>query len=163
LPLILKDQIKESLLDTLGTSSTEWSRKLSIASWDLFHKQVENLLKANISCLVESNFNPIYANEHWKNLALKYKFQLIQVRCETEPDILLKRYRQRIKDGDRHVGHVDASEDKDFLETIKQHMEWLMVESDRISFDTTEFKQVNYLKIVQNIRNQISSRLKTTS
>ena len=158
LPLIWKDQIKESLIETLGTSDTEWSRKLGTAAWTLLYKQVENLLKASISFLVESNFDPIYANEHWEKLAQKYNFRLIQIRCETEPGILLKRYVQRIKEGDRHLGHVDASKDKDFIESIKQPLGWIMVESDRLSFDTTEISQDNYLKIAQEIRNQISTR-----
>lgn len=155
LPLIWKDQIKESLIETLGRSSTKWSRKLSTAAWVLLYKQVEGLLKANISCIVESNFDPIYANEHWKKLTQKYEFRLIQVQCKTEPEVLLKRYRQRIKEGNRHLGHVDASKDKGFIESIKQPLGWIMVESERISFDTTEIRQANYLKVAKDIKNQM--------
>ena len=156
MPLIWKDQIKESLIETLGTSTKEWSRKLSSAAWTLLYKQVENLLKANTSCIVESNFDPIYANEHWRMLVSKYEFRLIQIRCETEPEVLLKRYRQRIEKGDRHLGHVDASKDKDFIELIGEPLGWIMVESTRISFDTTEIKQANYLKVAKKIRNKMA-------
>jgi predicted kinase len=153
LPLLWKDQIKESLLDTLGASTTEWSRKLSCTAWALLYQQVETLLKANVSHIVESNFDPTYANEHWQTFNQKYKFQLIQVRCETEPAMLRKRYMQRIKQGNRHSGHVDASNDSAFIESIRQHMEWVAVDSMQLSLDTTEISQTSYLKIANNIKN----------
>ena len=151
LPQIRKDQIKELLLDTLGTSTISWSRQLSSASWALLYQQVENLLKANMSHIVESNFDPIYANEHWQILSQKYEFRIIQVRCETEPEILLKRYSQRIKDGDRHLGHVDASKDEKFLKSIKQHMGWVETDSTRISFYTSEFNEEDEEALLKNI------------
>ena len=162
LPLIWKDQIKETLLNVLGSSTNEWSRKLSAVAWALLYQQVENLIKTDISHIVESNFDPIYANSHWQSLSQKYKFQLIQVRCETEPETLLKRYSQRIHQGNRHLGHVDASNDNVFLESIKQHMDWVDVESYRLSLDTTNIEKPNYLKITEQIRNQIfNNRLAT--
>lgn len=157
LPLIWKDQIKETLLDVLGSSTNEWSRKLGAVAWMLLYQQIENLIKTDISHIVESNFDPIYANGHWQSLSCKYKFQLIQVRCETEPEALLKRYSQRIHQGDRHLGHVDASNDNVFLESIKQHMDWVDVESYRLSLDTTDIEKVNYLKITEQIRTLISN------
>ncbi|MCP4427306.1 MAG: ATP-binding protein [Chloroflexi bacterium] len=151
LPLIWKDQIKESLLESLGWSTTEWSRKLSAATWALLYQQVENLLQANVSHIVESNFDPTYANNHWQKLNQKYDFQLIQVRCETEPETLLTRCCQRIKNGKRHPGHVDVSNDNTFLESIKQHMRWVEIESKRISFNTTEIEESSYFKVAENI------------
>ena len=115
LPLIWKDQIKEALLETLGLSSIEWSRKLSVTAWTLLYQQVENLLQAGVSHVVESNFDPIYANDCWQNRSEQSDFQLIQVRCAVRPETLLHRYRQRIKNGSRHPGHVDASNDTVFL------------------------------------------------
>lgn len=158
LPLISKDHIKESLLETLGSGDKEWSRKLSAAAWYLLYQRVEALLRANISHIVESNFDPIYANQQWQNLGQMYYFGLIQVRCETEPNTLLKRYCQRIEKGSRHIGHVDASKDKDFLIAIKQPMDWIAVESDRLSLDTTKILPSSYLKVSQDIRSLMSNR-----
>ncbi|KAA3665278.1 MAG: hypothetical protein DWQ04_01440 [Chloroflexi bacterium] len=152
LPLIWKDQIKESLLETLGVFDTKWSRKLSVATWALLYQQIENLLKANISHIVESNFDPAYANSHWSRLFQKYEFRLIQIRCETEPEALLKRYRQRISDGSRLIGHVDVSEDLEFLESIKHHMGWIDGESIQLSLNTTDIEQLDYSKIARKIK-----------
>lgn len=151
LPLIWKDQIKESLLESLGSSDINWSRKLGAAAWVLLYQQVENLLQANISHIVESNFDPIYANSYWLAFSQKYDFQIIQVRCETEPEILLERYRQRITNGSRHVGHVDDSNNLKFLESIKRHMDWVDVESIRLSLNTTDTEQIDYSKFACRI------------
>ncbi|MCA9731926.1 MAG: AAA family ATPase [Deferribacteres bacterium] len=152
LPLIWKDQFKESLFDTLGVSTPDWSDQLSTASWNLLYLQVENLLKANISHIVEGNFNPVRANERWQSLKMNYAFQIIQVRCETKPDILLERYRWRIKNGIWHHGHVDASNDNKFLEAIQQDMEWVDVQSIRLSCDTSPENKDCNTEIVKKIR-----------
>jgi predicted kinase len=156
LPLIAKDHIKEILLNTLGWSTLEWSRKLSVATWALLYQQVETLLRAGIGHIVESNFDPIYANTHWQKLVQHYPLQLIQVRCETDPETLLTRYRERINQGTRHPGHVDQSDDLAFYETVRQGpMNWIAVESARISVNTIELKEAGYVSVVENIRNLV--------
>ena len=152
LPLVCKDQIKESLVDTLGAASTEASRQLSSAAWTLLYMQVENLLKASVSHLVESNFDPIFANGRWQTFKQMYNFRLIQVRCTTEPEALLQRYRLRIQTGKRHTGHVDASREPEFLVSIQQPMDWVQVEGDRLSLDTTKINKANYAKIAEELK-----------
>jgi adenylate kinase family enzyme len=44
LPSISKDEIKESLYDSLGYSDREWSKKLGIASYDLLYLFMNKLL-----------------------------------------------------------------------------------------------------------------------
>src|SRR5512145_798190 len=68
LPLTCRDQFKETLLDTLGWSTEEWSTRLSVASWALLYQQIERLLSAGVDQIVESNFDPKYANAKWTNL-----------------------------------------------------------------------------------------------
>jgi len=155
LPLIWKDQIKETLFETLGVSTIEWSRTLGVAAWELLYQQVENLLRVGVSHVVESNFDPAYADEHWQNLKREHDFRLIQVRCETEPETLLERYCRRIEQGGRHAGHVDARGDESFLATIQESMGWVTVESQRVSIDTTEFGQIDYREIAQTIKDLI--------
>lgn len=158
LPLIWKDQIKETLFETLGVTTIEWSLKLGVAAWELLYRQVESLLRAGVSHVVESNFDPFYANAHWQRLERDYDFRLIQVRCETEPETLLKRYRQRVETGVRHAGHFDASNDERFLQAIQQSIDWVMVESVRLSVDTTEITGADYSDLAQRIRKLLGRR-----
>jgi mRNA interferase MazF len=150
LPLIWKDQIKETLFDTLGWSTVDWSRQLSAATWALLYQRIELMLQTGASCMVEGNFDPTQANGRWQTLAQNYAFDVIQVRCETEADILVKRYLGRIDE--RHPGHVDAGREDAFLESIKQPLDWLAVEGDRLSFDTTNADEADYERLAESIR-----------
>ena len=152
LPLVWKDGIKETLLDILGSSTVEWSRKLSVATWGLVYQQVEGLLRAQVSHIVESNFDPTYANAHWRALKRQYEFELVQIRCDTAADVLLRRYIQRIELGERHVGHVDVSKDVAFLRSIEQPMGWIGVESSRMSLNTTDYALIDYATICEDVR-----------
>src|SRR5687768_2133644 len=60
LPLICKDDIKETLFDTLGWRDREWSRKLGAATMRLLYMWVEEELAAGRSFIVECNFKVEY-------------------------------------------------------------------------------------------------------
>lgn len=156
LPLTCRDQFKETLLDTLGWSSEAWANQLSIASWALLYQQIERLLEARVGQIVESNFDPRYANAHWQRLRQRYAFQLIQIRCEANAEVLIARYHARIADGTRHPGHIDRSDDAAFLRIIRQGpMDWIDVESMRLSVDTTVVSKANYAKIAASVKQLI--------
>jgi predicted kinase len=152
LPLFYKDGIKETLMDVLGSGTNEWSRQLGIATWNLLYHHVESLLKAGVSHVVEGNFDPQYATAQWQTIAQKYPLHLIQIRCHTDPDILLQRYRQRIQNGQRHTGHLDQAHEPWFINMIQQPMGWIDVKSDRIPIDTTTLPIDDYPQIAQQIR-----------
>jgi mRNA interferase MazF len=123
---------------------------LSAATWALLYQRIELVLQTGASCMVEGNFDPTHANDRWQAFAQNYAFDLIQVRCETETDILAKRYLGRIDE--RHPGHVDAGREDAFLESIKQPLDWLAVEGDRLSFDTTNADEADYERLAESIR-----------
>lgn len=153
LPLTGRDQLKETLFATLGWSTEEWSNRLSAASWALLYQQIERLLSAGVDQIVESNFDPRYANPQWAGLRQRYAFQLIQIRCEANADVLLARYQERIANGTRHPGHVDRSADAAFRDLIRQGpMEWVAVESERLSVDTSVFDTDNYRTVAMAVR-----------
>lgn len=58
LPLLWKDQIKESLQDTFGNGGDEWSRKLSGTTWKILYQQIKNLLDGSTSFIAKGNFDP---------------------------------------------------------------------------------------------------------
>jgi predicted kinase len=153
MPLTCRDQLKEVLLDTLGWSTEEWSNQLSIASWTLLYQQIERLLTANVDQIVESNFDPKYANAKWAKLRQQYSFRLFQIRCEVSAEVLIARYRERIANGTRHPGHIDRSNDAAFLNLIGQEpMEWIDIESERLSVNTNALDKANYQAVATAIR-----------
>lgn len=142
---LCKDDIKEILYDTMGWSDRDIWNRLSVATWELLYHHVTLLLEAHVPHIVESNFNPKFANAHWQRLAQRFDLHLIQVRCEGDPDIQLERYRQRIRQGQRHPGHRDGSDDDTFHTLVYQGpLAWIDVESERLSVDTTQLSTADY-------------------
>jgi predicted kinase len=153
LPLTGKDQFKEILLDTLGWSTEEWANRLSVASWTLLYQQIERLLSASVDQIVESNFDPKYANAKWARLRQRYSFRLLQIRCEARTEVLIARYHERIANGTRHPGHIDRSDDAAFLNLIRQGpMDWVDIESERLAVDTNVLDKENYQTVAMAVR-----------
>jgi len=162
LPFLWRDRIKELLLDLLapapGESGTTWSRRLGAVSWTLFYQQVETLLEAGVAHVAESNFDPAYANSRWQALNHTYAFRLVQVRCATEPETLLARYRARIAAGERHPGHVDDSENPEFLAKIRQGPPgWVALPGERVEVDTTNLTPGAYETIARALAARVLS------
>lgn len=153
LPLTGRDQIKETLLDTLGWPTEEWANKLGVASWALLYQQIERLLAAEIDQVVESNFDPRFANIHWQRLRQRYTFRLIQIRCEASAEVVLARYHARIADGTRHPGHINRSDDASYLAAIQQGpMDWIDIESEHLPVDTSNLQVESYSTIVTAVK-----------
>jgi len=153
LPLTCRDQLKEILLDTLGWPTEEWANRLSVASWTLLYQQIERLLSASVDQIVESNFDPKYANAKWARLRQRYSFRLLQIRCEASAEVLIARYHARIANGTRHPGHIDRGDDAAFLTLIRQGpMEWIDIESERLAVDTNVLDKENYQTVAMAVR-----------
>jgi predicted kinase len=101
LPLVAKDDIKESLFDALGWSDLEWSRKLGRATWDAMFVLMERFLSAGASAIFESNFYPQWHRERLTLLHDKAPFTLFEVYCIADPATLARRNNER----NRHPGH----------------------------------------------------------
>jgi predicted kinase len=56
LPLIAKDEIKESLFDALGVGDVDWSSRLGAATFEIQMVVLGELLRTRVSVIVESNF-----------------------------------------------------------------------------------------------------------
>ena len=107
LPLIARDDLKESLFETLGWSTVEWSQQLGRATYELVYLLIERLLEAQCSLLVETPFDPDWANPRFQALRARHPFQPAQVILSTPADLLRQRYARRVDNGERHPGHVD--------------------------------------------------------
>jgi predicted kinase len=130
LPLIAKDDIKETLFDSLGTGDREWSRRLGAATFDVQFVVLRCLLEAGCSVVAEGNFN---GAEPFGRLP---SVRIAQIVCSAPPDVLLARFRDR---PDRHAGHLDAVTITE-LEPRLLAGEWepLPIEGEVIHVDTTE-------------------------
>lgn len=115
---ISKDAIKERIFDGLGSKDKAWSLKVSGVSHRLMDDIVEQELKFGHAVIVESNFKPEIDSQRFAKILQKHNAECLQILCMAEPDILFKRWNDRIKNGERHEGHAEAIS----LEQIKQDL-----------------------------------------
>ena len=114
LPLIARDDLKESLFATLGRSTVAWSEQLGRATYELVHLLIERLLAARCSLPVETPFDPDRANPRFQALQARHAFREVQVLLSTPAGLLRRRYAGRADSGERHPDRVDRLRMGDF-------------------------------------------------
>jgi predicted kinase len=101
LPLIAKDDIKESLSDSLAKTSLRWSRRIGGATWNVMFVLVERFRAVGASLVVESNSYPTRQRGWFEDLAAKFAFVPFEIHCTASPDVLQARSANR----SRHTVH----------------------------------------------------------
>jgi predicted kinase len=93
LPLIAKDDIKETLVDVLGDHDGDlgWSRKVGGASMELLWKLAERAPAA----VLEANFRSHSAYERERLTRLEAR--IVEVYCRCPVDVLLRRFHERAR------------------------------------------------------------------
>ncbi|EKD33327.1 MAG: hypothetical protein ACD_76C00045G0013 [uncultured bacterium] len=153
LPFINKDGIKEILFDNFGWKDRKWSVKIGGTSYDVLYYIVESMLKAGKSLVIESNFEPKFANRKLLDLKKKYNFTTFQIRCITDGKILFNRFKKRAKSKDRHPGHVDSKRFDEYKHVLsKGQIKPLKVGGKMIDLNTSDFSKVDYKKLLRTVK-----------
>ncbi len=106
LPLLAKDDIKETLYDLRGAPDQAASRRLGLAALTLLRQTAERLLAAGVSVLIEANYQRGLSEPDLRPLLELARGVLIH--CHGDPCTIVQRYRDRAARGERHAGHFDA-------------------------------------------------------
>ena len=105
LPILEKDALKEELFDTLGFENYPRKRQLDHAANAIVLKAAESLMKANVSLLIDNNFDTQSA-ERLDQLLEKYSCDAITLFLGGNADVFYERYVERDVRHMRHLGHV---------------------------------------------------------
>ena len=131
LPLIAKDEIKESLYESLGAGSVNSSAVLGGAAYALIFALARTMLGSGVSVIIEANF---FRDQESEFAALP-EHQLVQVHCKAPLSVLLDRYANR----SRHAGHHDAQKIKELPARYESGAhDALRLRGDLIELDTTQ-------------------------
>jgi predicted kinase len=95
LPLIAKDDIKESLSDSLHKTSLRWSKRLGAATWDIIFVLFERFVSAGASAIFESNFYPDLQRDRLLAIRTSYPFLPIEIHCFADARTLARRSNER--------------------------------------------------------------------
>ena len=153
LPLIARDDLKESLFESLGWSTVEWSQRLGRATYELVYLLIERLLAARSSRLVETPFDPDWANPRFQALQARYPFRSAQVMLSTRADLLRPRYARRVDSSERHPGHVDRLRMGQFDPVeLERRNRPLDLGGPVLHIDTSDFAALDFDDLVRQFR-----------
>jgi predicted kinase len=155
LPVLDRDDIKDTMFDTIGWSDREWSQRLGGASWHLLLMFAERLLTAGQSVILDSNFER-GCHPQLREIAGRAPYRLVEVHCSAEDAVIARRFKQRWDGGGRHPGHATAWSESEYLDQIAHRKFVPLEESDvLIEVDTNDFDSVDVTGIVSTIRPQL--------
>jgi predicted kinase len=157
LPLVSKDTIREELFDRLGWEDRKWAQELGKASVDMMFYFARAELEVGHSMIMENSFYPPVSNSRFQALKEKYDAESLQVVCDSDRETLFQRFKSRSQTGDRHPGHGD----QDVLEELYRNLgiassQALDIGGAVIEVDTTDFTQVDYQGILNQVKELIS-------
>lgn len=155
--LIAKDDIKEIMYDNIGWSDKAFSAKLAHATFGIMDYVTEQHLKNGVSIILESNYSPALASEDFQNWQKKYGCSIVQIVCQTDVDVLARRYFER-QHTSRHPGHLDNDTVEGYRAGYLKRIENgedqpLKVDGPTRIVDTTDFSTVDEEDLVRWVRN----------
>jgi predicted kinase/diadenosine tetraphosphate (Ap4A) HIT family hydrolase len=131
-PVITKDDLKESLAEPFATGDLAWSRQLGSAAYEALFTVADRILAAGHGLVLESNFRRGMADAPLR--ALARLAPTIVVVCRTPDGLRRRRYQERA--ATRHRVHIDSailrewnSDDAEFL---------IDIGTPRLIVDTTD-------------------------
>ena len=153
LPFVYKDGIKETLYDTMGTQDIEWSQRLGRASFALLEHFAATLLPTGKSFIIEANFHKELALPMFVGLKKRWEYRPFQIWCQTEPTILLERFKARTAVGTRHPGHQDELIHDHFTpEKLAATYGFFDIGGVQVVWDTTDLTAVDYPSLLHQIK-----------
>jgi len=158
LPIISKDDLKESLFDSLGWSDRDWSMKLGRATILLVYQLVETLLRTGVSTIAETYFHPDLAQAEFQAIQARAPFRPFVIECIADGDVLWQRWQNRITRGERHPGHVDGTISDEAIRAVLlqgRTTPQLKLGSRCRVVDTTDFSAIPFNELLEAIRENL--------
>jgi predicted kinase len=151
LPVLMKDTIKEALLETLGAPTRAISRELSRATYAVLSAVAATLIESGTGVVLESNYRRGLSEPELRRLVAHAR--AVQVHCAATHDAIEHRYRARAEMGLRHPGHFDAEALPDVLSAYDSgEYDPLDLNIPLLRVDTTDGYGPPFATILERIR-----------
>ena len=115
-PLISRDDLKETLFETLGVPDRAASRALGVASFAIFFHVLDALVGKVPGVIAECNFTRGRSEAELRPLVPRSRVMLLH--CTTSRAVIAQRISARLTDRNRHPGHHDVENLPQVLEQI---------------------------------------------
>jgi predicted kinase len=106
LPLVAKDEIKESLGAVVGGVDLAGSRQLGAAAYEVMRAVAARAVASGASLVLEANFHRDASSPWLRDLLAECEGRFIL--CHAPLEVLRARFAARMERGGRHAVHLDA-------------------------------------------------------
>jgi predicted kinase len=147
LPILAKDDLKESLFDSLGYSDRAHSIKIGKAAFEMQFQLASQLVSNNVSFILETAF---YYDSSAKIAEILSGANVTQVWCSANTDVLVERAKTR----PRHPGHAawNSTIEQEFRSKIDSgNYNPLEIGGTLILMDTNDFGAPGFSKSYEQI------------
>jgi predicted kinase len=147
LPILAKDDLKESLFDSLGYSDRAHSIKIGIAAFELQIQLANQLVSNSVSFILETAF---YYGSSAKIAEVLSGADVTQVWCSADTEILVDRARTR----SRHPGHAawDSAIEQEFRSKVDGgNYNPLDIGGKLILIDTNDFGATSFTRSYERV------------
>jgi predicted kinase len=155
IPCFEQDTLDETICDGFGRESGVYKMGSENVAFDLMLHIVERFLRTEKSCILESAFG-LEGISKIKKLLDKYNCECLLFVLKGNPDVMLERYIERDKSGERHWIHNPAQKGWFINEMPKDKLEEAEIEQ-KIIVDTTSFEKVDYEALYDAAKRFISN------
>jgi predicted kinase len=145
LPLVCKDDLKESIADSLEVTDHEWSKRIGSATWDLLFVLLERFVSAGASAIFESNFYPELQRERLLQLQREHPYVPFEVHCTADVETLVRRDAERERHPIHHPFPMSAAKGNTALE----------LDGNVVRLDTSSAHPVDLDSIVSDVVSDI--------
>lgn len=160
LPLVSKDDIKVMLFDVYGWKDREWSKLAGQASYEIMDYFIVEQLRVGHALIVESPFNPEFANAEFRKWQEAYDVRYVQIYCYADADVIRQRFRERAASDARHVSSAEGEEGLRDLENHTQRgIEPLDIGGKIVKIDSTDFSKVDAAGVIKQLREALGDRV----
>ncbi len=158
LPVLHRDEIIETLFDSLECSTYGRPVMLGKAGFKLLYYTSGALLAARQHLIVEGFFRfPELSTGEFLALQQMHDFEPLQILCQADGQVLLARYTGRAGTAQRHICHRDhlwVEENRHLL--LQGPHQGLALDGLTIEIDTTVFREETYQHVFQQVHARIA-------
>jgi predicted kinase len=146
--LVAKDELKEYVFDTVGSSGREWSKRLGQLVIPFCYQLTKTVLEDGTSVILESAFYTQYAQAEMSDMLQGVSCRAVELYCHVDERVRQERFKDRTNSGERHPGHADSAETAMLLPTSNYGP---LDVCERIDVDTSEFGNAEYDRLLHLI------------
>jgi predicted kinase len=144
---ISKDAIKERIFDGVGYKDKQWSLALSGVSHRIMDDIIEQELYGGHQLIIESNFKHDRDSERFTQVIKKHDAGCLQILCKADPEVLFKRWNDRIENGARHPGQVEEITLEEIRQGFLAPYQALDLPGEFVEIDTTDVTAIQLPKL----------------